>query len=119
MSNYDEQMRLWHEGKITARPIRIDSIHDKDMQILQLIRERDEAREELEIWKSVFPDIAPRSVVPQTETMLRDAEARGYQRGVREAAEAAWRAWTASNDVGETGGKMHGAILALLEKPTS
>lgn len=32
--------------------------------IRRLAAERDEAREELDIWRSVFPDIAPESVVP-------------------------------------------------------
>jgi uncharacterized protein YbjQ (UPF0145 family) len=42
-------------------------------RIEELERQLAEAVEELEIWKSVFPDIAPRSVIPSTETMLAEA----------------------------------------------
>jgi len=38
--------------------------HEAAALIRRLVAERDEAREELDIWRSVFPDIAPESVVP-------------------------------------------------------
>jgi hypothetical protein len=107
MSDYDEQMRLWHEGKITARPIRIDSIHDKDMQISQLIRERDEARAEAKEAKELMQVHAAE---------IFGAEARGFERGVREAAEATeeyeidWRVGPSENRL-----YIKRAILALLE----
>jgi hypothetical protein len=100
MNDYDEQMRLWHEGKITARPIRIDSIHDKDMQISQLIRERDEARAAV---------TTANSVVAEWQRDMEKAERAGFERGVKEAAKVLEKdGWSFPRD----------AILALLEKPT-
>ena len=39
----------------------------------ELTRERDEAREELSIWSSVFPDIAPTNLLPPTSGDAWDA----------------------------------------------
>jgi hypothetical protein len=80
------------------------------------IEQRDEARARAAEWEKNFDELNNGPI--EYGYAHREAEARGFERGVREAAEAAWRAWTASNDVGETGGKMHGAILALLEPVT-
>jgi uncharacterized coiled-coil DUF342 family protein len=78
--------------------------------MLDVMRDRDEARAE---WLPLSEEIEA------LRNDLEKAESRGFERGVREAKEAAWRAWTASGDVGETGGKMYNAILALLEPSLS
>jgi hypothetical protein len=82
--DYGEQMRLWHEGNITARPIRIVTMHDKDAQILQLIRERDEARAGNHQANEYEPTWA--QLVDYWKQRATEAEARGYRKGVEDAA---------------------------------
>jgi hypothetical protein len=51
-----------------------------------------EAKSELHIWMSVFPDIAPRAIIPKTETMLATAREEGRKQGLEDAAMVAERA---------------------------
>jgi acyl-CoA reductase-like NAD-dependent aldehyde dehydrogenase len=92
--------------------------YEREIELLRkleaLVKERDEALEELEIWQSVFPDVAPRSVIPQTETMLR--EARNAARDeVEKVVEKKMQEWFPVGSY--TAGNLLEAIRALKEKP--
>jgi uncharacterized Rossmann fold enzyme len=81
--------------------------------IERLIRERDEARAELaDLKRKITEDWV--SVSGDMPGICTEAEARGFERGVQEAAKVALHAWRASG----VGGKMYAAILALLEPDT-
>jgi hypothetical protein len=104
---------LKYDARQRAREEYVDEkdTHSGRMLVLieRLIRERDVAMATAEKANTRWIEMI---------RVVGEAEARGFERGVREAKEAAWRAWTASGDVGKTGGKMYAEILALLQKPT-
>ena len=60
--------------------------------------ERDAARDELSTWRSVFPDLAPASVTPTTETMLRQAHNEALEKAAevaRSCPDSHWGPWIA------------------------
>jgi hypothetical protein len=80
---------------------------------MRLLRERDEARAEVAEAKRELEELDFLRYEGGEESIGREiekAEARGYERGVKEAAEVlAKDGWSFA----------HGKVLALLEKPTS
>ena len=61
--------------------------------IRRLVAERDEAREERDIWRSVFPDIAPASVVPNRSLLESRATAAEAEVDRLRAENAELKAW--------------------------
>lgn len=70
-------------------------VSDLESRLEDAEAERDGAQEELSTWRSVFPDIAPASVTPTTETIARQSR----DDALEEAAKRIEGVWYIDQDV--------------------
>ena len=118
----DAQVWLEHSQQLEReRDGARDSLREWSSWCVQYMAERDEARKEIEIWKSVFPDIAPESVLPdrsKLESELKKAQedATNYYAKIGELIEERDEAMETLREIAAADWKTSGELRGMAKK---